>query len=98
MPTPHRRAKTDDGPYTPSEQFPSGTVSTAEHCLCGIAGLVCTGAILALWYPALVAVTQPLYVLSSTAVVAVVTTLWLLTSLGVEFVWEWRAGRLSGES
>ncbi|MDS0260276.1 hypothetical protein NDI56_12805 [Haloarcula sp. S1CR25-12] len=97
MPTPYKREQTDEGPHTPAEQCLPGTVGTVEHCLCGVAGLLCTGAILALWYPALVAVTQPLYVLSSTAVVAVVTTLWLLTWLGVEFVWEWRAGRLRGE-
>ena len=97
MPTPHKREQTDDGPYTSPERCLSGTVGTVEHCLCGVVGLLCTGAILALWYPALVAATQPLYVLSSTAVVAVTTTVWLLTWFGVELVWEWRAGRLSTE-
>jgi len=97
MPTPYEPEQTDDDPYINAEQRLTGTVGTAEHCLCGVAGLLCTGAILVLWYPALVAVTRPLYVLSSTAVVAISTTLWLLTWLGVECVWEWRAGRLGGE-
>ncbi len=98
MPTPYKREQTDDGPHTNTEQCRPGTVGAVEHYLCGVIGLCCTGVVLALWYPALVAVTRPLYVLSSTAVVAVVTTLWLLTWLGVEFVWEWRAGRLRLES
>ena len=97
MLTPYKPDQTDDAPYTPSEQCLPETVGTVEHCLCGVAGLLCTVAILALWYPALVAATQSLYVLSSTAVVAVVTPLWLLAWLGVEFVWQWRAGRLGAE-
>jgi len=94
MPTPYKRGQTDEEPNTSPERCLPETVGTVEHCLCGVVGLLCTVAILALWYPALVAATQSLYVLSSTAVVAVVTTLWLLTWLGAEFVWEWRAGRL----
>lgn len=97
MPTSYEREQADDGAQTAGEQRPPETVGTVEHCLCGVAGLVCTGVVLALWYPALVAVTEPLYVLSSTAVVVIVTTLWLLTWLTVEFAWEWRTGRLSVE-
>jgi len=96
MPTPYEREQTDDDSYTPEQRLP-GTVGTVEHCLCGLVGLLCTGLVLALWYPALVAATRSLYVLSSTAVVVIVTALWLLTWLGVEFVWEWRAGRLQTE-
>lgn len=97
MPTPYEPGQTDDDPYTPGDQCFAETVGTVEHCLCGVVGLLCTGAVLAVLYPALVTITRPLSVLSSTAVVAIVATLWLLTSLGVEFVWEWRAGRLQTE-
>lgn len=98
MPTPYEREQADDGAYTAAERHLPETVGTVEHCLCGIVGFLCTGLVLALCYPSLVAATRPLYVLSSTAVVAVTTTLWLLTWLGAEFVWEWRAERLRGES
>lgn len=97
MTTPHRREQTDEGLRDRGEQYDSGTVGTVEHCLCGVAGLLCTVALLAVLYPTLVAVTQPLYVLSSTALVAIATTLWLLTWLGAEFVWEWRTGRARAE-
>lgn len=71
------------------------TVGVVEHVLCGLAGFLFTGALLVACYPLLVALTEPLYVLSSTALVAAVAVLWLLVSFGVELAWEWRAGRLT---
>jgi len=91
MTTPHER--TDGASCNSPDQCLSASVGTAEHCLCGLVGLLCTGVVLALYYPMLVTVTQPLYVLSSTALIAIITTLWLLTWLGAECVWEWRTAR-----
>ena len=90
MTTSHKPEQADGGACTRDDQCLTGTISTVEHGLCGVAGFLWTGAILALCYPALVTVTQPLYVLSSTALVAIATTTWLLTWLGVELVWAWR--------
>jgi hypothetical protein len=46
-------------------------------------------------YPIIVALTQPLYVLSSTLIVFALFAIWLVTWLALEVAWEWRAGRLS---
>lgn len=79
----------------PSEQGPRETVGTVEHCLCGLAGFFVTAAMVALLYPTLVAVTRPLHVLSSTALVVILTTVWVVTWLGLELVWTWRDDRLT---
>lgn len=94
MTNPQIPERTDDGPYAPAERSLIGIV---EHSLCGIAGLLCTGLVLALWYPALVTLTEPLYVLSSTALIAIAISVWLLTWLGVEFLREWRSARAVAE-
>lgn len=70
-------------------------VNPVEHGACCLAGLAATGLMALLVYPVLVAVTQPLQVLSSTAIVFVLVFLWLLSWLGIEIIWEWRAGRIS---
>ncbi len=71
------------------------TVSTVEHCSCGLAGLLATAVLVIFVYPVLVAVTQPLYVLSSTLIVFALFAVWLVTWLALELAWEWRAGRLT---
>jgi len=71
------------------------TVGVVEHVLCALSGVVFTGALLVPYYPSLVALTEPLDVLSSTAMVVAVAALWLLVSFSVELAWEWRAGRLT---
>jgi len=94
MNTPH------DGEYRAqcsTERRCPQTVGVVEHVLCGLAGVLLTGALLLLFYPSLVALTQPLYVLSSTALVGAIAVLWLLLSFGAELAWEWRAGRLTGD-
>ena len=48
-----------------------------------------------LLYPLLVALTRPLQLLASTAIVFVLVFLWLLIWLAIEVAWEWRAGRIS---
>jgi hypothetical protein len=72
----------------------TGTVGRVEHYSCGLVGLVVTAAALLFLYPALVAATRPLYLLSSVALVFVVITAWVLVWLSLELVWEWRTGRL----
>lgn len=71
-------------------------VSPTEHCACCVLALVGVGAIGFVVYPGLVALTRPLHVLSSTAIVCALVVGWLLLWLGMEYVWEWRAGRLPG--
>ena len=70
------------------------SVGVVEHFSCGLFGLLATAAVLVFVYPALVAATRPLYLLSSVALVFVVITAWVLVWLSLELVWEWRAGRL----
>lgn len=66
-----------------------------EQYACCLTGLGVMSAIAVLFYPVLVAVTQPLQVLSSTAVVFVLISVWLLAWMGVVVIWEWRAGRVA---
>lgn len=77
-----------------SETDRNATVGALEHYSCGLAGLVATAVVVAAFYPTLVAATRPLYLLSSVALVSVVITAWVLVWLSLEFVWEWRTGRL----
>lgn len=53
-------------------------------------GLVAVGL-----YPHLLAVTRPLGLFASTALVFFLTTIWLSTWFVFELAWEWRAGRLT---
>lgn len=70
-------------------------VSVVEHAACCAAGLGAAVLCLVLFYPALVAATRPLHVLSSTAIVFALAWVWLLVWVGVELAWEWRAGRFA---
>jgi hypothetical protein len=47
--------------------------------------------------PTLVAAARQVYPLSSTALVAALATVWLVSWFGFELAWEWRAGRLAGD-
>jgi hypothetical protein len=60
-----------------------------------VAGFLATSVVALLFYPVLVAVTRPLHLLSSTAIVVVLMLVWALVWLGIEVLWEWRAGRVS---
>jgi hypothetical protein len=51
------------------------------------------GAVAVPFYPVLVGVTRPLRLLSSTAVVVALVSVWLLVWLGLEVVLEWRRRR-----
>jgi hypothetical protein len=73
---------------------PVETVGTVEHVACGLTGLFVAGVLVTAFYPALVAVTSALRMLSSTALVFVAVGLWFAVWAALELVWEWRAGRL----
>ena len=85
----------DDRSQCPTDRLE--TVGVTEHLLCGLAGFLFTVALLVAFYPLLVALVQPMHVLSSTMLVVLVVALWLLVSFGVEIAWEWRAGRLTAD-
>lgn len=55
-------------------------------------------ALVALVYPLLVAVTKPLHLLSSTALVVILAAVWFLTWLCLELVWEWQATRRTAKA
>ena len=79
-----------------TENFPQGDdYNPVEQYTCCVTGLVVMCAIAVLFYPVLIAVTQPLQILSSTAVVFVLISVWLLAWVGVVAIWEWRAGRVA---
>lgn len=78
----------------PPDRSNRETIGTAEHCLCGLAGALATAGIVAFLYPALVTLTSPLDLLSSTTLVVLLVTTWFMTWFGFELLWEWRAGRL----
>lgn len=98
MSTPHNGDQRHRTHHCSSEATLSGSVSTVEHCLCGVTGFFVTGVLIAPLYPTLVAVTQPLYLLSSTALTVILVTVWILVWLGLECLWEWRAGRLTADT
>jgi len=70
-------------------------IDPVEHVTCSLAALAVVGALVLVGYPLLVVLTQPLRLLSSTAIAFALLSVWLLAWLAIEIVWEWRAGRLS---
>jgi hypothetical protein len=94
MTTPHRGEQSTDARRQPPDQGHACTVSTGEHCLCGVTSFVGTTVVVALLYPTLVGVTRPLHLLSSTALLTIAVAIWIGTWFGLELAWEWRAGRL----
>ncbi|MDS0243682.1 hypothetical protein NDO74_20490 [Haloferax sp. S2CR25-2] len=69
-------------------------IDATERYVCSLIGLGAVAAVLFLFYPLLLAVTRPLHLLSITALVFVLATVWLVVWLGSELVWEWQTGRL----
>lgn len=94
MHTPRTEAAEGRDRHAPAERDGWQTVGAVEHYACGLAGLLATGVVAVLFYPALVSATRPLHLLSSVAIVFVILTAWVLVWLSLEFGWEWRAGRL----
>ena len=78
----------------PADAAPVGAPAV-EYFGCGLLGLIATSLLVPLFYPYLVAVTQPLKMLSSTVIVLVFVVMWTLVWLGIETVWGWRTGRPS---
>jgi hypothetical protein len=76
----------------PGDTAPVGA-PVVEYFACGLLGLVATSLLVLLFYPFLLAVTRPLQMLSSTAIVLLFVVLWTLVWLGIEIVWDWRTGR-----
>lgn len=76
----------------PAESGP-GEASTVEHAASCVLGLVAMGVVAVPFYPVLVGVTRPFRLLSSTAVVVALVSVWLLVWLGLEVVLEWRRRR-----
>ncbi len=98
MNTPQRGGRGNQTTRNPSERTPQETVGTVEHYLCGLTGSLATMGLVALFYPTLVAVTRPLHILSTTALVVILTTVWIGIWFALELAWEWRASRLPIET
>jgi uncharacterized protein YqhQ len=94
MTTPHNGRRKNRQQHVSSETTDSKTVGPIEHYSCGLAGLLMTAAIGILLYPTLVAVTRPLHLLSSTVLLFILITIWVVAWMVFELAWEWRAGRL----
>lgn len=71
-----------------SNAHPEATVGTVEHCSCGLVGFLAAVVAVAVFYPTLVALTQPLHLLSSTALVALTACIWVAVWLVLEIAWE----------
>lgn len=84
----------DEGDAPPDgERVEQRTVGWTEHHSCGLGGFVLAVAVSALLYPVLVALTESFGVLSTTVLVSTVVVLWALGWIGLELLWERRAGR-----
>ena len=73
------------------------TVGRVEHYSCGAAGLGAAVVALLLLYPLLLVFTEPLRLLSTTAIVFVFVVIWFVAWALFEVAWEWNAGRLFEE-
>lgn len=75
-----------------SETDTPGLFAFCSSCVCSLLASILG---LFVFYHSLVSLTQPLYVLSTTAIVVVFLTVWALLWMLLQTVLEWRAGRLS---
>lgn len=98
MHTPRDKAQDTRASSDSSRQTAPETVGTVNHCLCGISCLAVSVAVVAVLYPALTAVTRPLHLLSSTALVLILVVLWVLFWLGLEVARGQRASRQAADS
>lgn len=72
-------------------------VSAAEHYSCGLVGLLATAVLALFFYSYLVALTRPLHLFASTALVFGLVLVWLVVWMTLELAWEWRTGRFATE-
>lgn len=97
MSTPHSGNSENRASNTRPDQDTACRAAPIEHCLCGLTCFLLAGALLVVLYPALVALSQPLHLLSSTILVVIPLTTWLVAWLGFGLVLEWRADRRMAE-
>ena len=64
-----------------------------EHYTCAVGSLVVAVVLAAVLYPLLVSLTWSLGILATTAITSTVVLVWGLGWIGLELLWEWRAGR-----
>lgn len=81
------------GPEERDDRTRSADADLTEHCACCVLALLGVGGMAIVTYPALVGLTRPLHVLSSTAIVSTLVVGWLLLWFSMEVLWEWRARR-----
>ncbi|WP_225332733.1 hypothetical protein [Halomicrobium urmianum] len=85
----------DSGGEHPREPVRSETTWTnaVGHCSCCLIGLAVAAVVAASTYPALVSLTRPLGMLSSTALLVVLIAIWLAIWSSTEIAWAWRTQR-----
>jgi len=71
------------------------TLGSLEYFSTGALSLVVCALCLAVVYGWIVALVEPLHVLSTTALVVVFLAAWAAMWLALEIAWGWRTGRLS---
>jgi hypothetical protein len=69
-------------------------VRPLEHYSCGAISLLFAVVFVSVLYPLLVALTTPLGMFATTALVSIAALVWGAGWIGAELLWEWRAGRL----
>lgn len=85
-------------PHNPSANGNGGrsegaTAETpARDYVCAAVGLLMTVAVIALLYPALVAIAHPFSYLAVTALICLLVVVWLAVWTCVEVAWTWRVG------
>jgi hypothetical protein len=73
----------------------TNTVSGFEHYTCALVGLGAVAVLAFFFIPLFFRLVQQFEEFSTTILVFVLTTLWVLIWMSLESLWEWRAGRLS---
>lgn len=86
-------------PSLPSEEHGSQrseaeTISWVEHYSCALGGLGAVVGAFVLFGHLLTSAAAEFEVFALTVLVFVLVALWVVVWIGLEFVWEWRAGRL----
>ena len=93
MYTPHGAGEKEQSSISGNGKDGVKGVRPLEHYACGVGSLVFAVVLAALLYPLLVSLTWSLGILATTAIVSTVVLVWGLGWIGLELLWEWRAGR-----
>ncbi|MFW5918755.1 MAG: hypothetical protein ACOCSF_00985 [Halanaeroarchaeum sp.] len=78
-----------DPPEPPGGSEPATDGGRVATYSTGFGSLLLTVAVLAIWYPILRSMAEPLQALSSTAIVVVTVAIWTATWLAFELLWTW---------